>query len=144
LLTAAVPPVLQTVVDQSAPLRLVPAKSSLTAGSRLRLPSTPTATLLDAPWLNCAPLWTNCPGALGVLVGTGVFVGVAVGTGVFVGVAVGVFVAVAVGVGVPPLPKKTLTPLTAGERALVPVKLNWYCRYCPAGLAIAPPAPTAW
>jgi hypothetical protein len=60
--------------------------------------------LLDAPWLNCAPLWTNCPGALGVLVGTGVPVAVAVGvlvaTGVFVGVLVGVFVGTGVPVGV--------------------------------------------
>src|SRR4051794_41488434 len=97
-----------------------------------RLPSTPTAAPPSVPWPNWAAPWTNCPGALGVLVAAGVPVGVLVG--VFVGVGVLVAVAVGVAVGLP-LPKETVTPLTAGEAALVPRTVGWDCRYPPPRVA---------
>ncbi len=102
LATEAVPPVLQTEVDQAAVLSEEPVKSSLRAGMRERALSTPMATLLCVPCPNSVVPCTNWPGEVGVLVASGVPVGVAVGVGVgvFVGVAVGVLVAVPVAVAV--------------------------------------------
>jgi len=48
------------------------------------------------------------------------------------------------GAPLPPLPKETVTEVTEGESVAAPPRLNWYCRYRPAGLAIAPPAPSGW